>query len=79
MVQKASSYNLDAMTQIPLYDMSRVEGKRTLGNSKFSRIAPNRYFTESLETLAKSGSRIVILADSTTSDQLMVLRTAMYV
>lgn len=28
MVQKASSYNLDAMTQIPLYDMSHVEGNK---------------------------------------------------
>ena len=43
MVQKASSYNLDAMTQIPLYDMSRVEGNKTFANSKFNRNAPNRY------------------------------------
>ncbi|KAI9491860.1 periplasmic binding protein-like I [Zychaea mexicana] len=56
MVQKAETHGIEAMTQVPLYDMTRVG--------------------ESLEKLATSGARIVIFADSTTTDQLTVLRTA---
>ncbi|KAG2220592.1 hypothetical protein INT45_002614, partial [Circinella minor] len=59
MVQKAEGYGIEAMIQIPLYDMTRVE--------------------ESLEKLATSGARIVIFTDSTTTDQLTVLKIAQYV
>ncbi|KAI9319938.1 periplasmic binding protein-like I [Dichotomocladium elegans] len=57
MMQRAEEYHLEAMIQIPLYDMTRVQ--------------------ESLEALARSGSRIVIFADSNTEDQLTVLKSAM--
>ncbi|KAI8394060.1 periplasmic binding protein-like I [Radiomyces spectabilis] len=59
MLEKAKLFNIDARTQIPLYDFS---------DSKIE---------ASLETLANSGSRIVVFADSNTSNQLVVLQKAM--
>ncbi|KAL1930958.1 hypothetical protein VTP01DRAFT_10095 [Rhizomucor pusillus] len=57
MVSRAQEYGIQAMTQIPLYDLNNVEA--------------------SLERLVNSGARIVIFADSDTSDQLTVLKAAM--
>ncbi|ORY96447.1 periplasmic binding protein-like I [Syncephalastrum racemosum] len=56
MLSRAADHHIHAMTQLPLYDMSKVE--------------------DTLEKLEASGARVVIFTDSTTSDQLTVLKTA---
>ncbi|KAG0182904.1 Metabotropic GABA-B receptor subtype 3A [Apophysomyces sp. BC1034] len=59
MLQKANRYGINAMAQIPLYDLSEDK------------------IEESLRSLANSGARIVIFADSNTMDQIVVLKKAM--
>jgi hypothetical protein len=83
MTDQATKFGIEAMARIPLYSMNseQIEGMYQqvpqLVSLFHEFIFCLFYFLESLMTLDKSGSRIVVLADSNTSDQIAILSKAM--
>ena len=82
MLKQADKHKITAMAQIPLYSLTdeQIEGMLQVLpciNPFFFFLNCTSLLIESLSTLESSGSRVVVLADSNTNDQIAILDKAM--